>query len=108
MLTADGADRADVDPGDDVTVRVVAQVPRGRGRIVSVAWDLDGSGRFATSSLVAPGERFDVELRHAFTRPGTTFVTVRVAAQRDGDARTPFARVENLARARVVVRGPSS
>ena len=31
------------------------------------------------------------------------FLTVRVAAHRDGDHTTPFARIQNLARVRVVV-----
>ena len=31
------------------------------------------------------------------------FVTVKVTAQQHGDPQTPFARVDNLARARIVV-----
>jgi hypothetical protein len=41
--------------------------------------------------------------RHSFALPGTYFPTVRVAAHRDGDANSPFARIHNLARVRVVV-----
>jgi hypothetical protein len=40
---------------------------------------------------------------HAYARPGTYFPVLRAAVQREGDAATPYARVENLARARVVV-----
>jgi hypothetical protein len=36
--------------------------------------------------------------------PGTRFATVRVSTQRDADPETPFARIDNLARARIVVR----
>lgn len=102
-LTVDGGDRAEVGVGDDVTLRTVAQVPRGRGRIVSVEWDLDGSGRFATRWDGAPSERVQAELVRRFTEVGTTFVTVRVASERDGDPTTPYARLQNLARVRVVV-----
>ena len=48
------------------------------------------------------GERVEVERRHAFTE-GTWFPTVRVTATRDGDRSSPYARLQNLARARVVV-----
>lgn len=102
-LTVDGDARADVGVGDQVTLRASAQVPPGTGQIVSVEWDLDGEGRFPQRTSVAPAEEVVAELRHTFERPGTWFPTVRVAAQRDGDATTPFARLQNLARVRVVV-----
>jgi hypothetical protein len=44
-----------------------------------------------------------VERRHAFSVPGTHFVTVRVRSERDGDASALFTRVDNIARVRVVV-----
>lgn len=103
LLTADGAARADVAVGDDVTFRVEAAAPPGTGAVVSVEWDLDGAGTFPVADAITPGEQVVVERRHAFTDPGTHFVTVRVAAQRDGDQATPYARLHNLARARVVV-----
>ena len=70
---------------------------------MAVEWDLDGAGTFPVREPVEPAERVDVERRHSFAAPGTYFPTVRVAAQRDGDATTPYARIQNLARARVVV-----
>ena len=66
-------------------------------------WDLDGSGTFGTREPVEPAARADVERRHSFATPGTWFPTVRVAAQRDGDQDSPYARLRNLARVRVVV-----
>jgi hypothetical protein len=51
--------------------------------------------------------KFTLESRrdiHSFDKSGTYFVTLRAASQRDGDGHTPFARVQNLGRARVVVR----
>ena len=71
---------------------------------MSVEWDLDGAGRFPVRDDGArPSERVVVEHRHSFAAPGTYFPTVRVAAQRDGDTTTPYARIQNLARVRVVV-----
>lgn len=101
-LTADGGARADVGPGAEVTLRAVAEVPRGTGVILRVEWDLDGAGRFPVVESVEPGGRVEVERPHAFTE-GTWFPTVRVTATRDGDTATPYARLQNLARARVVV-----
>ena len=103
-LTANGAPRVDVSPGDDVLFRAVAEVPDGTGVIVGIAWDFDGSGRFSEVERVAAAPRVVVERRRAFAEPGTSFPTVRVVAQRDGDASSPFGRLQNLARVRVVVR----
>jgi hypothetical protein len=102
-LTADGHDRADVAVGAAVVLQAVVEVPDGVGRVVGVEWDLDGSGRFEVREQVTPGPQVTVERRHAFAEPGTRFVTVRVAAQRDGDVATTYARVQNLARVRVVI-----
>jgi hypothetical protein len=103
-LSIDGGDRADVAAGEEVTLRAQAEVPDGTGAVVAVEWDLDGSGTFAERAPVEPTGRADVERRHSFATPGTWFPTVRVAAQRDADQETPYARLQNLARVRVVVR----
>jgi hypothetical protein len=102
-LTVDGHPRADVRVGEEVTLRAVAEVPEGTGSIVSVEWDLDQAGRFPIREPVTAGARVVVERRHAFAAPGTHFPTVRVVAHRDADAASPYARIQNLARARVVV-----
>jgi hypothetical protein len=72
--------------------------------VVALAWDLDGDGTFPVVEQVEPAERVALRRRHAFPLPGTYTVTVRASAQREGDPRTPFARPDNLARVRVVVR----
>jgi hypothetical protein len=41
---------------------------------------------------------------YSFPRPGTYFPALRATSQREGDAATPFARVQNLGRVRVVVK----
>jgi hypothetical protein len=45
-----------------------------------------------------------VKATHAFAKPGTYFATLRAISQRQGDAKTPYARIQNLARVRVVVK----
>jgi hypothetical protein len=105
-VTVDGTLRADSTPGVELTFRAVAEVPQGTGAIVSVAWDFDGSGRFAEVESVPPAARVVAARRRSFPGPGTFFPAVRVVAHRDGDASSPFARLQNLARVRVVIRDP--
>ena len=105
-LLVNGAKRADIAPGEMVNLTAEVTVPEGTGKIVEAAWDLDGSGNF--SEKVDPSQigstKVVLERQQRFTAPGTYFVTLRVASQRQGDATTPFTRIQNLARVRVVVR----
>jgi hypothetical protein len=105
-LTVNGGLRADAATGDQLTFRAVAEVPEGTGVIIEVAWDFDGSGRFAEAEPVPPGARVVVERRRSFAEAGTHFPAVRVVAQRDGNPTNPFARLQNLARVRVVADDP--
>ena len=89
--------------GHEFSFRAVAEVPEGAGVIVAVAWDFDGSGSFAEAEPVAPAAGVVVERRRSFPVPGTSFPAVRVVARREGTASDPFARLQNLARVRVVV-----
>jgi hypothetical protein len=41
---------------------------------------------------------------YAFSKPGTYFPTLRAVSKRQGDGKTPFARIQNLGRVRVVVK----
>lgn len=99
-----GRARADIGPGTRVALTMTADVPPGAGKIVRVRWDMDGDGTYEVDGAVEPASRLSLERHHTFTRPGTHFVTVCVSAQRDADREIAFARVDNLARARVVVR----
>jgi hypothetical protein len=105
-LTVDGDVRTTAPVGGTVTLRATAEVPRQTGVIVSVEWDLDGSGRFAEAERIDPAPGVSVERRHAYAGPGTFFPAVRVVAQREGSTTSPFGRLQNLARARVVVGQP--
>jgi hypothetical protein len=103
-LSANGGVTAQVAVGEPVRLTGEAEVPEGYGVVVSADWDFAGSGRFEPQVLEAPQARVSVSATHAYDKPGTYFPGLRVTSQREGDAATPYARVENLARARVVVR----
>ena len=44
-----------------------------------------------------------VKATHAYSQPGAYFPVLRATSQPEGDLKTPFARVQNLGRVRVVV-----
>lgn len=106
-LTANGRARAEVKPGQTVTLVGTIEVPPGTGKVVEAKWDFDGSGNFAVPGEIklsdASGEKATVTTTHRFDKPGTFFPVLRAASQRRPD-NTPHARIPNLARARVVVK----
>lgn len=103
-LTADGGERAEVRAGQEVLLlQAEITCPPGGGGVVAARWDLDGTGAFATAEQVGSTARVMLEQRVTFYEPGTRFVTVRACAHRDADPTTPYARLDTLARARVVV-----
>ena len=102
-FTVDGAARAEILVGDEVVLRAVAQVPEGAGSIVSVEWDLDGAGTFPIAEPIDVADNVVVERRRSFARAGVYFPVVRVVSHREGDTTSAYARIQNLARVRVVV-----
>lgn len=105
MLTANGAPRAEVRSSGTITLTATADVPPGGGRIVSAEWDPEGTGTYPVKVQIAPGQkRIRISMTYRYTKPGTYFPGIRVNAQRQGDGSTPYARLPNLGRARVVVR----
>jgi hypothetical protein len=102
--SANGGIRAEVKPGETVTLAVSAEVPPAAGTIIAVEWDFDGSGDFPFAHDV-DGRQTSVDLQTTTTydEPGTYFATARVVSHRDGDVEADSRRVENLASARVVV-----
>lgn len=100
-----GTDHVEVAAGKAVTLSAQAAVPPGTGKIVRVEWDFDGTGKYAEQSTVGtPTATKTATVTHTFTKPGTYFVAVRVTSERDGNAKAPYGHVQNLARARVVVK----
>jgi hypothetical protein len=103
-LTANGGERADVRVGQAVRLEGAISAPAGAGSIVTAEWDFTGEGAFTAQSPVGTGSSaVRVTMDHRFTAPGTYYVALRGVSHRDGDAATPYARIANLGRVRVVV-----
>jgi hypothetical protein len=121
-LLVTGKKRADVKVGETVTFTAIVAQPAKKGKIVSAAWHFEGSTEVAVGndwnfdkSDVYPvkanltiaknnDSQMVIKTSYKFTKPGTYFPTLRVASQRHGNIVTPFARIQNLDRVRVVVR----
>ena len=109
-LSANGGARADVDVNQPVTFSAIVEVPPNTGRVVAAEWDFDGQGTFPITQKIensdskSSGARVILTMSHAFSKPGTYFPVLRATSQRDGDERTPYARIHNLGRVRVVVK----
>lgn len=104
-LKANGGLRAEIRSGESVTFTAEVEMPPGTGKIVAAEWDFDGQGTYPQAAEASQLGKTEVRLgiTHTFSKPGTYFPALRVASQRDGDFSTPFARVQNLGRVRVVV-----
>jgi hypothetical protein len=103
--TVNGAVRAEVRAGSPVSFEVRAEAPPRGGTIIGVAWDFDGSGKFAFEHDGIDGSSASVKLAttHTFDTPGTYFPAVRVVSERDGKLDARLFRIENLDRVRIVV-----
>lgn len=102
-LRVRGGDRVQVRVGQEVSFLAHAEVPDHAGRIVTSGWDFDGSGDFTTTTIRHPRTALLDVATHRFTKPGTYYVSFRVATSRSGELQD-FAQVQNLDRVRVVVR----
>ena len=102
-LQANGGSAAEVKVGEAVSFTATIEVARAAGKVVSAEWDFLGSGNFLDKATISPDECVAVTASHRYTNPGTYFAVLRVASHRNGDPRTHYARIQNLARVRVVV-----
>ncbi len=104
-LKVNGRVRADISAGQFVTLTGTISVPKWTGKVVAAQWDFDNSGAFKTAArIVKPTPNVSVSVTHRFAKPGTYFVALRAISQRKGDRNTPYARIQNLDRVRVVVK----
>lgn len=104
-LRVNGSDRVEAKAGQSVSFDGAIGVPKGAGSVIAADWDFDGSGTFPISAKVpAKAKSVKVSISHTFTRPGTYFAVLRGTANRQGDRAATFARIQNLARVRVVVK----
>jgi hypothetical protein len=104
-VSIDGGLLAEVKVGDPVVVDLHAEVHPEAGRLVSVRWDVDGSGSYPVTQPGVDGTATDLRLSttHVYDAPGTYFVTALVEAHRDGDVHATDCRSQTLGQARVVV-----
>jgi len=104
-LRVNGSNKAEVAAGQVVSFTGTIEVPPGAGSVVAAEWDFAGTGEFAESSTVARGaRRATVTMTHRFDKPGTYFTGLRGVSQRQGDPATPYMRIRNLDRVRVIVK----
>jgi hypothetical protein len=104
-LLVKGKKSASIKPGKSLTFTATVEVPANTGKVIAADFDFDGSGKFSTPGKITTrnGASAVVTVKHKFDQTGTFFPTLRVAAQREGDAQTPYTRIQNLDRVRVVV-----
>lgn len=103
-LSVNGADRVQVAAGTAVTFTGEIEVPPGAGAIVAAEWDFEGSGSYVQiETLLEAKPRRDLTATHIYPEPGTFYAGLRGTSERHGDLDTPYARVQDLARIRVVV-----
>lgn len=103
--TANGSPTIAVACGEAVTLAVEAAVPPGAGTVVAVSWDFAGDGAaVAVAGIDGSSAEIHGTVEHVYTEAGTYFPAVLVVAQRDGDLASPFGRIENVGRARVLVQ----
>ena len=103
-LRVNGGVRAEVAVGQPVTFSATIEVPPNTGKVVAVEWNFDGAGGYVPAELGDIRPAVSVKVTHAYSQPGTYFPVLRATSQREGDPKTPFGRIQNLGRARVVVK----
>ena len=108
--TINGEKRAEVKPGEEVTIHVVVEVPEGQGRVIKAEWCLDKSKEYTIEQDLsqaiysADGSRVEFDTAVRYDTSGTYFPTVLVYSERDGNAENIYANVRNLDKVRVVVK----
>jgi hypothetical protein len=105
-----GGALAEVRTGKPVIFTAVIDVPPNTGKVVSATWDFEGEGTFSTNQEItgansnSSGSQVRLKITHTFSKPGTYFPALLATSQRDGDTNSPFTRIPNLAKVRVVVK----
>jgi len=104
-LKANGAVGSEVSIDEAVTFTATIEVPPGAGKVVAAEWDFEGTGSYPIDARIdTPEALVRLSATFVFARPGTYFPVLRATAQRQGDTQTPYGRIQNIGRARVVVR----
>ncbi|MHA8087253.1 PKD domain-containing protein [Aquirufa sp. Wall-65K1] len=107
-LLANGSKKAIVKAGDAISFSAQIDLPENTGNIVNAKWDFDGSGNFAEKQNLKGANKLEnkaikLTRTYKFIKPGTYFVTLKVASQRKENQSSIFGKVYNLDRVRVIV-----
>ncbi|KAH7141891.1 hypothetical protein EDB81DRAFT_899276 [Dactylonectria macrodidyma] len=102
-LAVNGKAQVTVKAGRSVAFNAHIELPPNTGSVTSVEWDFEGTGDFVKKGFGKAKGTIDLTASWRFQRQGTYYVAVRVASNRNGDAKTPYAQVANLGRMRVIV-----
>ncbi len=104
-ISVNGGVRADVNVGDKIEFSAIIEVPPNTGSIVNVEWDFEGAGDFPLREKLKDTKSTHVEVKttYSFAKPGTYFPSLRATSNRQGNPQTPYAKVQNIGRVRVVV-----
>lgn len=89
--------------GKPVAFVAAARTPAGGGKVITAEWDFEGDGTYVPGSVGSPKKIAPIVTTNRFTQPGTYYVSLRVTAERDGNVTAPYARLQNIARVKVVV-----
>jgi hypothetical protein len=129
-LRVGGTKRIEVAAGETLEFVGTAETPPGAGEVVCASWTYENPlfpAPSPTAGLpisvgadpgnptglltgpdkgcdITPGPSVTLRSTHTYDKPGTYFAVLTVESNREGDQETPFARVRNLDRVRVVVR----
>lgn len=104
-LKVNGGESAEVEVGQPVTFAAKIEVPPNTGKVVFAEWDFMGVGDYPVAEQVRePKPSVTLEATHTFSKPGTYFPVLRATSHREGDPEALYARIQNLARVRVVVK----
>ncbi|MCW1429496.1 hypothetical protein [Novosphingobium sp. JCM 18896] len=104
-LRVQGGDRVEIAAGQTVSFSGTIAVPPGAGAVVAAEWDFEGTGNFAQTSPIRRGaKQANVTIAHRYDKPGTYFAGLRGVSQRQGDPASPYGRIRNLGRVRVIVK----
>lgn len=104
-LAANGGERAEIAVGESVAFTATIEVPAGAGKVVTAEWDFEGLGTYPDdASPQTPRAVANLSATHVYSKPGTYYPVLRATSQREGDAQTLYGRIQNIARARVVVK----
>jgi hypothetical protein len=117
--TINNGKKIEVAAGTPVTIHVVAEVPKGMGKVVEAGWTFNEDHQAAMihpkqlftrytdmkkAKYSDDGCRVEFDETIVYDKPGTYIPAVRVVSQRDAKKKNYYTRIENIDRVRIVVK----